>query len=302
MSQPARTALPDRFVSPAQLARALGLSESTVKRWIDQGRIPAERTPGGHRRIRLSDAAAVFRRGEGRALDPAVLGLVCDGAATAESLQLLLCSETPELAERALESAFGAGTPAAELADRWIAPAMEKLGHRWEAGSLAVTGEHRATSVMLRAVHGLLRATPPPPEAAPRAFVAGLSGDPYLLAPLCTELVLREAGYAAENFGPDTPLDGLEAEVRSRRPALVALSFSVTIRPGPRPRLRVGAVCREAGSALIVGGRALRPDLVDALDATAWCRSMMEFDRMARHLSRTRAAATTPPRSEGVGR
>lgn len=302
MSQVTRTALPDRFLSPAQLARALGLSESTVKRWIDHGRIPAEKTPGGHRRIRFSEAAALFRRSDGWALDPGVLGLVADGTATAESLPLLLCSETPELAERALENAFGAGIPAAELADRWIAPAMEKLGHGWESGTLAVTGEHRATSAMLRAVHGLLRATPPPSEAAPRAFVAGLSRDPYLLAPLCAQLVLREAGYAADNFGPDTPLDDLEEEVRSQRPALVALSFSVTVSATPRPRFRIGAACREVGSALIVGGRALRPDLVEALDATAWCRSMTELDRMARHLSRTRPTSTTPARPEGTGR
>jgi methanogenic corrinoid protein MtbC1 len=166
---------------------------------------------------------------------------------------------------------------------------MHALGHGWEAGSVSVTSEHRATSVMLRALHDLLRVQHVPSEAAPRAFVAGLSEDPYLLAPLCAQLVLVEAGFQATNFGPDTPPESLVAAVHAQQPALVALSFSVPESSGGRVRSALGAACRESGSALIVGGRGLRPDLVDDLGATAWCRSMTELDRMARHL-----AAKTP--------
>ena len=281
---------PDRFISPAQLSRALGLGESTVKRWIDQGRIPAEKTPGGHRRIRMSDAVALLRRGDGKEPDPAALGLVTDDAATPEALSHLLCSDAPERAERLLEGVYGSGVSAAELADRWIAPAMAKVGHGWASGALSVTAEHRATAVMLRALHALLRAGPALPDDAPRAFVAGLSRDPYLLAPLCAQLVLSEAGFATTNFGPDTPADCLEDAILAQRPALVALSFSVGEAAAGRRGSGLGEACREAGSALIVGGRGLRPDLVDQLGATAWCRTMGELDRMARHLACRRAA------------
>jgi excisionase family DNA binding protein len=279
----------DRHVSPAQMARALGVGESTVKRWIDQGQIPADKTPGGHRRIRLSEALRLLRSGSTGSPDPVALGFDRADEASPESLANVLCSEAPERAMDLLESLYASGLGAGELADRWVAPAMHALGHGWEAGSVSVTSEHRATSVMLRALHDLLRVQPVPSEAAPRAFVAGLSEDPYLLAPLCAQLVLVEAGFQATNFGPDTPPESLVAAVHAQQPALVALSFSVPESSGGRVRSALGAACRESGSALIVGGRGLRPDLVDDLGATAWCRSMTELDRMARHL-----AAKTP--------
>jgi excisionase family DNA binding protein len=282
---------PDRFVSPGQLSRALGLGESTVKRWIDQGRIPADKTPGGHRRIRLSDALHLLRSGGIPGTDPAALGFAGKDDSSLESLAAVLCSDVPERAVKLLEGLYASGLGAGELADQWIAPAMHHVGCGWETGHLPITGEHRAMSVMLRALHGLLRAQPAPAATAPRAFVAGLARDPYLLAPLCAQLVLGEARFQTTNFGPDTPPAGLLAAVREQRPALVAVSFSVPETSGSRSRAALGAACRESGSALAVGGRGLRPDLVDDLGATVWCRSMTELDRMARHLASKRASA-----------
>ncbi|MCA9674189.1 MAG: helix-turn-helix domain-containing protein, partial [Myxococcales bacterium] len=50
-----------RMLSPRELADALGVSESSLKRWVDAGRIRAARTEGGHRRIRLSEAVRFIR-------------------------------------------------------------------------------------------------------------------------------------------------------------------------------------------------------------------------------------------------
>ncbi|HEX9106572.1 MAG TPA: MerR family DNA-binding transcriptional regulator, partial [Longimicrobiales bacterium] len=53
---------PASYLSPRELAEAVGVSESSLKRWADRGVLAVERTAGGHRRIPLGEAVRFIRR------------------------------------------------------------------------------------------------------------------------------------------------------------------------------------------------------------------------------------------------
>jgi excisionase family DNA binding protein len=66
ISRRAPTSEPD-WLTLGQAAKYLGVAQSTIRKWSDNGRVPAFYTPGGHRRYRRGDLDAFLERsGPGR--------------------------------------------------------------------------------------------------------------------------------------------------------------------------------------------------------------------------------------------
>src|SRR5690349_8761706 len=55
----------DPVLTTREAARLLGIAVSTAQLWIESGALPAWKTPGGHRRVRLSDVSALLRERAG---------------------------------------------------------------------------------------------------------------------------------------------------------------------------------------------------------------------------------------------
>ncbi|MFB6260740.1 MAG: helix-turn-helix domain-containing protein, partial [Thiohalorhabdaceae bacterium] len=153
------------MLSPRQTAALLGVSESSVKRWVDRGRIRAERTAGGHRRIPLPEVAR-FVREEGHAVvRPDLLGLGGEGATPEQGRPPTVAGEPetggdlqgrffgallegrPERARRLLVEAFLAGQSVARLIDDVLAPALRQAGDLWQCRSDGIFIEHRAVGI-----------------------------------------------------------------------------------------------------------------------------------------------------------
>jgi excisionase family DNA binding protein len=93
VTDPARRAVTDEpdWLTLGQAAKFLGVAQSTIRKWSDQGRVPAFYTPGGHRRYRRRDLETFLDRSGpgGRPSGPLVL-VVDDDARLREFVRVNL--------------------------------------------------------------------------------------------------------------------------------------------------------------------------------------------------------------------
>ena len=81
------------WLTLGQAARYLGVAQSTIRKWSDDGRVAAFYTPGGHRRYRRADLDEFLERsGPASTTEPVVL-IVDDDTQLREYLRVNLESE-----------------------------------------------------------------------------------------------------------------------------------------------------------------------------------------------------------------
>lgn len=109
----APTSEPD-WLTLGQAAKFLGVAQSTIRKWSDQGRVPAFYTPGGHRRYRRRDLETFLDRSGpgGKTGGPLVL-VVDDDARLREFMRVNL-----ELEGYSVREAASAEEALAEIEDR----------------------------------------------------------------------------------------------------------------------------------------------------------------------------------------
>jgi len=254
------------LLSPRQLAEAIGVSESSIKRWADDGSVVALRTAGGHRRIPIEEAVSFIRVSGSRVVRPAILGLAefedgpVDAAVQGSESRVLfnwLRDGRTDDARGLIVSLYLSGWSTAQLIDGPIRDAMQWLGESWESRPEAVLLEHQATDFVIQALNQVRSLLHIPSVAAPRAIGAAPSGDPYILPTLAACTVLTELGFRATNLGPETPMSTLHRAASELAPDLMWISVSTK---SGRDRVRedlssLVEALSLTGASLAIGGR-----------------------------------------------
>lgn len=251
-------------LSTRQLADAVGVSESSIKRWIDDGLVTASRTAGGHRRVALADAVRFVRDAHLPVVRPEVLGMPDVASAperpadVGEALYRALLAGADAEARGLVERAWLRGESVAALVDGPLRSALAWLGDLWRHDAYGIFLEHRATDLCLQAL-AHIRALVAPADDAPVALGGGPTGDPYLLPTMAAAVVLACEGWRAINLGPDTPWGTFERAATRLEPRLVWVSATGE---GPSEPLVDGlaALARTLGPRgieVVAGGRGL---------------------------------------------
>lgn len=276
-------------MSPKQVARALGVSESSLKRWCDQGLLVATKTSGGHRRL-LLDSVLRFVKETGHALPhPELLdlpALVGGGQRTLrraqdEFLAALLTGDATGLGQ-ILADLLVAGVSLSQAGDEVLSPAFQRIGEQWASGTTEVYCERRGVEACLRALYDLRRLLPIPAEDAPLAIGATSASDPYSLPTTLVEMVLRQRGWNAQSLGSRLPFATLLRAIDDMRPRLcwLSVSFIDDEQQFLREYTEFFRVARDKVP-VVVGGNGLSEPLRRQMEYSAFCDSLRHLEGFA---------------------
>lgn len=219
-----------QLLSPRQLADAIGVSESSLKRWADAGKLAVSRTEGGHRRIAMSEAVRFIRDTGATVVRPDLLGL----AATPARKRAPNHGELTDV-RSALVARFLGGESIAALGDGVIADAITRItelrAHGRDARSeLAARAAEDAWTQAIAAVRALCQVAPDAPVAVggARALPDVPDAGPALRSALVATVLAGE-GLRTIDLGAAVSAAVLRAAVAAHTPAITWLVDATAI-------------------------------------------------------------------------
>ncbi len=284
----------EQLLSPKQVAEAIGASESSLKRWCDQGLIQTVKTAGGHRRIPVQEALRFAREQNHAVVEPRILSMPASEdrkarrvEGCAERLVEALLTDNDAAAHAIVFDLFLAGQPVSLVFDEVIAVAFRTIGEKWDSHEVDVYQERCSCQIALRVLHEL-RSKLVSPERELVALGATIEGDQYSLPITMSEMVLRSVGWDARSLGSSIPFDSMINAVKRHEPGLFWLSVSFI--PDESAFIsgfnRLFEAASKINTAVVVGGRALTTEIRTRLRYSAFCDTMRHLEEFAKTLRR----------------
>jgi len=290
------------FLTPRDLASAIGVSESSLKRWADEGFLRASRTAGGHRRIPISEAVRFIRETHCAVVRPELLGFgdarleaPIEAGNTGTALAEAFLRDDQKAARGLLLGEFLTGASIDSILDGPLRVALERVGQCWLDGPEGIMIEHRAVDTAVHSLSTMRSTIARPATAAHRAVGGAPSGDPYLLPSLGCAIVLAECGFADVNLGPGTPTEALLPAIDRYRPAIVwrAVTCAAPTADLVRDLREIAARVAPWQGMVVVGGRS-RPATSELPEGVRVLGSMADLAALARSIAPAPAAVEPP--------
>jgi excisionase family DNA binding protein len=257
-------------IATREVASMLGVTETTVKRWADEGVIPCVRTPGGHRKFLLKDVVSFA---EQQGLTVAGVQPPPMNAEQTEQLRLgVALLDFKRIADVLREEALQADRQGLlslllyltknhislpVIADEVIRPAFVEIGELWVKGRLGVNQEHAATQAMLEALIRVAADLHRKPGKEMAVVCAGPEHELHEIGLRCLAYSLEGEGWNVHYIGANTPLDAMLRFLRTTHPQLVCVSVTIA-RPKRESQefiRKLNTATRAYGGILIVGGQ-----------------------------------------------
>lgn len=263
------------YLTTRQLARRWQVSEASIKRWADAGRLNPVRTPGGHRRFALSevlrfqneqglDVRRKVRKGLGVAVVPEGRRKAFDEREAGEQFFEAIVRGQESGATAVLLASYMDGLPLVKILDVTVTEAMRRVGDLWHSGEASVADEHLATQTATRALETLRQCIRVEEMDGLRALACAVEDELHVLPILCVQLLLEEKGWSVLNLGASTPFYAMTDAIKRHHPQLTCISSTanMALSRNARDYDQFRAAAEKRGVKIALGGEGFRDEVI----------------------------------------
>jgi len=287
------------ILSTADVARLFNVTETTVKRWADDGTMKCQKTPGGHRKF---DIKHVIEFANTNSMDPTgTLVLEEDGFAPAIQIAVL-SRDFVALSKIFVEKAMSVDRHDLhaflsylyqhrfqlwEIYDLIVRPGLYEIGERWRSKEIDIYHEHRASHETMDAMAKLQTEISIKPQVGKHAVLACLEDELHEIGLRCAANILEAEGWQVHYLGGRTPYHSIVESVKDVRPEIVCLSVTYSeIASGDVGRLKdLRRIVHRGGGKLVFGGQKLPAKCIDSGYCDAIFQSMKDLTEYVRDMS-----------------
>jgi corrinoid protein of di/trimethylamine methyltransferase len=190
-------------------------------------------------------------------------------------------------AREVTEKALAAGTDPQDLVQKYMIPAMDEVGRRYEANEYFVPElliAARAMKAALELIRPLLSARGTEPTG--RVVIGTVKGDLHDIGKNLVAAMLEGAGFEVIDLGVDVPPDKFVTTAKDRNASLIAMSALLTTTMGSMKS--TVETLRQSGSRgavkIMVGGAPVTQKYADEIGADGYSNNANGAVALARRL------------------
>ncbi len=224
-------------LSTNEVASLLNVTETTIKRWAESGRIPCSKTLGGHRKFKLNDIIIFAEKNSFP-----ITGIIPPALSQQQMENLEFALYTKNYGkiseifknealqgdragiEKLLTYLYKNQVPFITTIDEVLHPALVRIGELWQDGTIEVNQEHRSSAAVKEALIRFGAILHHKSSNGLETLCACTEGELHDIGIITISYALEIEGWKVINLGIDTPFDSLKSYIKKNKPKLVCLS------------------------------------------------------------------------------
>ncbi|MDD5040515.1 MAG: cobalamin-dependent protein [Patescibacteria group bacterium] len=287
--------------TPPQLAPLFGVNVSTIKRWVNQGYLKAEITPGGHRRISREQLTEFIEVHPKYAKNSYVLRRLkqhsnCPNNDCWKRYYRFLLDNNSTEAAQLLDKLYLSGSPILDILSKVITPTMRYIADQWTSEKISVYEEHRMSFMMRSHILHLEQYVPDTADdKSATALLACAPGEFHELPLELIALVLKINGWRTHILGINISIGELIKAARKIHPKFISITKTYATNESEAYFKKLFSFAEENNICVAMGGAAWQKSIAKkSIKMPSCVRFFPALKLFSEHLANYKRKGTIP--------